>query len=188
MEPKILSASFNPCWMIYGGQEGVSSAPFVAFRLAESLELVLVRAKLPPIHKDPVKGCFRCGKSRCQKCRFMSVGDKFVSYDTGRRHGIGCKYDCGLADLMYLLDFIQYVGSASKSLPDGGRRGSPKTWPSIRFIGSAISPFYTRLKNRKSYSRREGSTCLNRLKLQYEQAGHHKFMDDVSFQVLDRLP
>ena len=39
--------------------------PLVAFRCASNLKDNLVRAKLPPIQGDSVKGCFRCLNEIC---------------------------------------------------------------------------------------------------------------------------
>ena len=68
--------------------------PFVAFRPASNLKDSLVRGKLPPVEGGSVKGCFRCGKSRCQVCRFMSEGDQFVCHVTGKEYNIGSMFDC----------------------------------------------------------------------------------------------
>ena len=54
--------------------------PLVAFRRASNLKDNLVRAKLPLVQGDSVKGCFRCSNSRCQVCKFMFKGDKFVCH------------------------------------------------------------------------------------------------------------
>ena len=40
--------------------------PLEAFRRAPNLKDSLARAKLPKLQTDEIKGCFRCGKSRCQ--------------------------------------------------------------------------------------------------------------------------
>ena len=47
--------------------------PLVAFRRASNLKDNLARAKLPPVPGDSVKGCFRCGKSRCQVCKLCML-------------------------------------------------------------------------------------------------------------------
>ena len=107
--------------------------PFVAFRRANNLKDILVRAKLPPIHEDSVKGCFRCGKSRCQICRYMSVGDKFFSHVTGKEYGIGSRFDCDSSGVVYLLG-CKVCG--------------------MQYVGSTLTPFRTRFNNYKSCCRR----------------------------------
>ena len=49
----------------------------VVFRHAPNIKDSIVRAKLPKLQIESDKGCFRCGKSRCQICRFISEGNSF---------------------------------------------------------------------------------------------------------------
>ena len=51
--------------------------PLVVFRHAVNFKDSLVRAKLSKLPIESDKGCFRCGKSRCQICRFMFEGNNF---------------------------------------------------------------------------------------------------------------
>ena len=89
--------------------------PLVAFRRASNLKDSLVRAKLPPVEGGSVKGFFRCGKSSCQVCRFMSEGDCFVCHSTGKEYNKGSRFDYDSSGVVYLLGCevcgMQYVGS-----------------------------------------------------------------------------
>ena len=77
------------------------------FRRASSLKDSLVRAKLPKSQTGSVKGCFKCGKSRCQFCSCMqySISSSFKCDSSGVVYFLGCKV-CG----------TQYVGSTFTSL------------------------------------------------------------------------
>ena len=66
--------------------------PLVAFRRTSNLNDNLVRAKLPPVQGDSAKCCFRCGKSRCQVCKFMFERDKFVCHVNPISHGVFFRY------------------------------------------------------------------------------------------------
>ena len=80
------------------------SKPLVAFRRAKNLKDTLVRAKLAPVQQeDRIRGCYRCGKARCQVCKFMSEGDKFVCHVTGKEYSINSRFDCDSLGVVYLL-------------------------------------------------------------------------------------
>ena len=76
--------------------------PLVAFRRASNLKDNLNRAKLPPVQGDSVKGCFRCGKSMCQVCKFMFEGDKFVCHVTGKEYNINSRFDCDSSIVVFI--------------------------------------------------------------------------------------
>ena len=105
----------------------------VAFRRASNLKDNLVRAKLPPVPGDSVKGCFRCGKSRCQVCKFMFEGDKFVCHVTGKGYKINSRFDCDSSGVVYLLG-CKVCG--------------------MQYVGSTFTPFRTRFNNYKFGCRR----------------------------------
>ena len=78
--------------------------PLVSFRRAKNLKDNLVRAKLAPLQQeDQLKGCYQCGKSRCQVCEHMSKGDKFVCHVTGKEYRINSRFDCDSSGVVYLL-------------------------------------------------------------------------------------
>ena len=89
--------------------------PLVVFRHAPNLKDSLVRAKLPKLQIESDKGCFRCGKSKCQLCRFMSEGNSFRSNVSGSEFKISNRYTCDSSWVVYLLGCKvcgkQYVGS-----------------------------------------------------------------------------
>ena len=49
--------------------------PLVIFRRTPHLKDNLVRAKHPRSQTEGVRGCFKCGKVRCQVCSFTSEGN-----------------------------------------------------------------------------------------------------------------
>ena len=53
-------------------KEAFKEQLLVVFRRAPNLKDNLVRAKLPRSQTEGVRGCFKCGKVRCQVCSFMS--------------------------------------------------------------------------------------------------------------------
>ena len=76
----------------------------VSFRRAKNLKDNLVRTKLAPLQQeDQLKGCYQCGKSRCQVCEHMSEGDKFVCHVTGKEYRITSRFDCDSSGVVYLL-------------------------------------------------------------------------------------
>ena len=62
--------------------------PLVVFRRAPNLKDSPVRARLPKLQTEVVRGCFRCCKSRCQICSFMSEGSNFRCNVSGREYSI----------------------------------------------------------------------------------------------------
>ena len=57
----------------------------MVFRRAPNLKDSFVRAKLPKIQTEVAKGCFKCGKSRCQVCSFISEGNSFSCNVSGKQ-------------------------------------------------------------------------------------------------------
>ena len=49
----------------------------MVFRRAPTSKDSLVRVTLPKAQTGIAKGCFKCGKSRCQVCSFISEGSSF---------------------------------------------------------------------------------------------------------------
>ena len=62
--------------------------PLVVFRRALNMKDNLVRAKFPRIRTEGVRGCFRCGKARCQVCSYMSTGSGLRCNFSGREFDI----------------------------------------------------------------------------------------------------
>ena len=89
--------------------------PLVAFRHAPNFKDNFVRAELPQLQRELVKGCFRCGKSRCQVCMFMVEGDSFRSEVSGGEFKISISFTCDSSEVVYLLGCkvcgLQYVES-----------------------------------------------------------------------------
>ena len=75
-------------WMAFKEQ------PFVVFRRAPNLKDNLVRAKLPMIRTEGVKGCFRCGKALCQVCSYTSEGSSFRCIVSGKEYDINSDFNC----------------------------------------------------------------------------------------------
>ena len=143
--------------------------PHVAFRRASNFKDNLVRAKLLPVQGDSVKGCFRCGKSRCQVCKFMSEGDKFVCHVTGKEYNINSRFDCDSSGVVYSLG-CKVCG--------------------MQYVGSTYTSFRTRFNNFKSCCRRfEKGEMVTQADFQrhFELAGHHGFIENVKVQVIDRI-
>ena len=105
--------------------------PLVAFRRAPNLKDSLVRAKLPKLQIEGIKGCFRCGKSRCQVCSFMSEGNSFRCSVSGREYTINSSFTCDSSGVVYVLGCKvcgkQYIGSgAGKGGGQGGAVAPPQ--------------------------------------------------------------
>ena len=50
-----------------------------------------------------IKGCFRCGKSCCQVCSFMSEGNSFRCSVSGREYAINSSFTCDSSGVAYIL-------------------------------------------------------------------------------------
>ena len=137
--------------------------PLVVFRHASNLMYSLVRAKLPKLQIKSDKGCFRCGKSRCQICRLMSTGNSFRSNVSGSEFKISSRYTCDSSGVVYLLG-CKVCGK--------------------QYVGSTFTSFRVRFNNCKSASRRyskgEVVTKADFFR-HFTEANHHGFMEDVSF-------
>jgi len=89
------------------------------FIRAANLKDNLVWAKLPRIQAEVVKGCVKCGKSRCQVCSCISEGNSFGCYVSGKQYSISSGFNCDSSGVVYLLGCKvcgkQYVGSTFTS-------------------------------------------------------------------------
>ena len=86
--------------------------PLVVFRHVPYLMDNLVRTKLPKLQTELDEGYFRCSKSRCQICRFMSEGNGFRSNVSGNEFKISSRYAYDLYHLrLYSVVTSQPVGS-----------------------------------------------------------------------------
>ena len=85
------------------------------FRRRPNLKDNIVRAKLPWIHTEVVKGCSRCGKSRCQVCSFISEGSSLSCNVSGKQYSINSSFNCDSSGVVYVLGCRacgkQYVGA-----------------------------------------------------------------------------
>ena len=75
-------------WMAFKEQ------PLVVSRRVPNLKDNLVRAKLPKIRTEGVRGFFRCGKARCQVCSYMSEGSNFRYNVSGKEYDIQSAVNC----------------------------------------------------------------------------------------------
>ncbi len=80
-----------------------------------------------------VKGCYRCGKARCQICHFLTEGDKFLCHVSGREYRINSRFDCDSSGVVSLFG-CKVCG--------------------VQYVGSTFNPFCNRFNNYKSCARR----------------------------------
>ena len=94
--------------------------PLVVFRRAPNLKDSFVRAKLPMSETGITKGCFKCGKSHCQVCSFISESSSFSGNVSGKQYSLSSSFNCESSGSVYLLGCKacgrQYVGSTFTSL------------------------------------------------------------------------
>ena len=143
--------------------------PLVVFRRAPNLKDNLVRAKLPKIRTEGVRGCFRCGKARCQVCSYMSEGSGFRCNVSIREYDINSDFNCDSSGVVYLLG-CKVCGK--------------------QYVGSTFTSFRARFNNYKSSSRKFSSgVAVTQAELfrHFTEANHHGFLEDVSFQIIDRV-
>ena len=129
----------------------------------------LVRAKLPRVRTEGVRGCFRCGKARCQVCSYMSEGNSFRCSVSGREYDINSDFNCDSSGVVYLLG-CKVCGK--------------------QYVGSTFTSFRARFNNYKSSSRTFSSGVAvthSELFRHSTEANHNGFLEDVSFQIIDRV-
>ena len=113
--------------------------PLMAFRRAPNLKDSLVRAKLPKLQTEGIKGCLRCGKLRCQVCSFMSEGNSFRCSVSGREYAINSSFTCDSSGVVYLI-CCKVCGK--------------------QYVCSTFTTFRVRFNNYKSSSRKFSSGIL----------------------------
>ena len=100
--------------------------PIVAFRRPRNLKDELVRSKLKR-ENNIVKGMYKCGKSRCQICKYVDEGCTFEGCN--RMYNINFSFDCDSVGVVYQI----LCKTCNK-----------------RYIGSTITSFRKRFNNHKS--------------------------------------
>ena len=140
-----------------------SSIPLVSFRRAKTLQDILVRSKLPNVHKTG--SCKGCGKSNCQVCDFLLNSSDFSNSEGNRNFSIRKgDFTCKTCNQQYV--------------------GSTKTAFRLRF-NNYKSHF-------RSYCERRNAGTLNRGRVvpqvrlfsHFLQNSHHG-MEDWQFQIFD---
>ena len=99
----------------------------------------------------------------------MSKGDKFVCHVTGKEYRINSRFDCDSSGVVYLLS---------------------RKVCGMQYVGITFTPFPTRFNNYKSCSRRfDKGELANQADFfrHFLEVGHHGFLKDVTFQVVDKL-
>ena len=143
--------------------------PLVVFRHAPNLRDSLVRVKLPTSQTGIAKGCFKCGKSRCHVCSFISEGSSFCCNVSGKQYSISSRFNCDSSGVVYLL----------------GCKGCGK-----QYIGGTFTSMRTRSNNYKSSSRQfchgmsvaQAEICRN-----FTDANHNRSLEDVTIWIIDRV-
>ena len=150
-------------------KEVFKEQPLAVFRRALNLKDNLVRAKLPRSQTEGDRGCFKCGNVRCQVCSFMSEGSSFKCNASGRKYYINSNFTCDSSAVVYLLG-CKVFGK--------------------QYVGSTSTSFRAKFNNYKSASRKfSGGVLVRQAELfrQFTEAGHHGLLEDVSFQIIDRI-
>ena len=143
--------------------------PLVVYRWAPDLKDTSVMAKLPRIRTEGVRGCFRCGKARCQVYGYMPEGTSFRCNVSGREYDIHSDFNCDSSGVVYLLG-CKVCGK--------------------QYVGSTFTSFRARFNTDKSSSRKFSSgIAVTQAELfrHFTEANHYGFVEDVSFQIIDRV-
>ena len=98
------------------------SWPKVSYRRCNNLRDILVRAthRRPP-PKTP--GAFRCNRSRCKTCPFITEGTTFYTFfSTNEQRQILHHISCSSSNLIYMIQCsrckVQYIGESKSQLSD----------------------------------------------------------------------
>ena len=99
----------------------------------------------------------------------MSEGSNFRSNYSGREYSISSRFNCDSSGVVYVLN-CKVCGK--------------------QYINSTFTPFRVRFNNYKSSSRKFSSgISLTQAELykHFTEANHNGFLEDVSFQIIDRV-
>ena len=138
-------------------KEAFMEQPLLVFRQAQNLRDNLVGAKLPRSQAEGVRGCFKCGKVRCQVCSFMSEGSSFKCNVSGREYSSNSNFTSDSSGVVYLLG-CKVCGK--------------------QYVGSTFTSFRARFNNYKLASRKfPGGVIVPQAELvrHFTEAGHHAF-------------
>ena len=83
-----------------------SPLPIVSYRSARKIKYYTVRSKLYPVERKVRYR--RCGSSRCQVCRSISITEEFTSFTTKKSYKINHGFHCNDKCLIYLLSCKSY--------------------------------------------------------------------------------
>ena len=143
--------------------------PLVVFRRAPNLKDNLVRAKLPRIQTDRVRVCFRYGEAPCQICSYMLESSSFSCNVSGREYDINSDCNCDSSGVVYLFG-CKVCGK--------------------QYVGSTFTSFTARFNKYKSSSKKFSSgVAVTQAELfrHFTEVNHHECLEDVSFQMIDRV-
>lgn len=139
--------------------------PMVAYRRPRNLKDDLVRSKVKR-QNNTDNGMRKCGKSRCQICKFVDEGCTFEGQ--GRTFIINFVFDCDSAGVIYLI--------------------TCETCRKI-YVGSTITPFRKRFNNHKSslnrYGKGQRGIAGEHLYAHFFEVGH-RGLEDVRVKVIDK--
>ena len=123
--PNIRQIIFNNLNILRSSQRckaAFPSPPLVSYRRCNNLRDILVRAthRRPP-PKTP--GAFRCNRSRCKTCPFITEGTTFYTFfSTNEQRQILHHISCSSSNLIYMIQCsrckVQYIGETKRQLSD----------------------------------------------------------------------
>ena len=123
--PNIRQIIFNNLNILRSSQRckaAFPSPPLVSYRRCNNLRDILVRAthRRPP-PKTP--GAFRCNRSRCKTCLFITEGTTFYTFfSTNEQRQILHHISCSSSNLIYMIQCsrckVQYIGETKRQLSD----------------------------------------------------------------------
>ena len=154
-------------------KQAVRDVPMMAFRRPKSLRDHLVCATLRPLecNKEGSRGTHNCASSRCEVCKYLTVGESFASHTTGTRYTINHRLDCNSRNVVYLMN-CKVCG--------------------LQYVGSTTTKFRLRFNNHKSRLRAHSKMSAARKEsddLVYKHFhghGHHG-LQDISIQLIDKV-
>ena len=123
--PNIRQIIFNNVNILRSSQRckaAFPSPPLISYRRCNNLRDILVRAthRRPP-PKTP--GAFRCNRSRCKTCPFITEGTTFYTFfSTNEQRQILHHISCSSSNLIYMIQCsrckVQYIGETKRQLSD----------------------------------------------------------------------
>ena len=116
-----------------------------------------------------VKGCFKCGMSRCQVCSIIPEGNSVRCNVSGKQYSVSSSFNCDSSGVLYF----------------SGCKVCHK-----QYLGSTFTSFRNSFNNYKPSGRKFSyvmSVAQAELFRHFTDFNHNGLLEDVTLQITDRV-